>query len=82
MSSWLNFCKFYLVIAHSRVTNWENTVSLNISILTTTTRVHFLIRYQMWMLGANHQTEFREPAGGRRTGGGAEGDCNSIGRTA
>jgi hypothetical protein len=34
------------------------------------------------MLGANHQTEFRDPgwgAGGRP--GRAEGDCNPIGRT-
>jgi hypothetical protein len=37
---------------------------------------------QMWMLGANHQTELRDPSGGavRRTAG-AEGSCNPIGRT-
>ena len=37
---------------------------------------------QMWMLGANHQTELREPGGGagRRTGG-ADRGCNFIGRT-
>ena len=36
----------------------------------------------MWMLGANHQTELREPGAGagRRTGG-PEGDYNPIGRT-
>jgi hypothetical protein len=36
---------------------------------------------QMWMLETNHQTELREPDGGagRRTGG-AERDCNPIGR--
>jgi hypothetical protein len=34
---------------------------------------------QIWMLGANHQTELREP-GERARGrtGGAEGDCNPI----
>jgi hypothetical protein len=37
---------------------------------------------QMWMLGANHQTELREPGQGADRGtGGAEGDCNPIGRT-
>jgi hypothetical protein len=37
---------------------------------------------QMWMLGANHQTELRNPGGGvgRRTEG-AEGHWNLIGRT-
>jgi hypothetical protein len=36
---------------------------------------------QMWMLGANHQTELRDHGGGagRRTGR-AKGDCNPIGR--
>jgi hypothetical protein len=32
---------------------------------------------QIWMLGANHQTELKEPGG--RTGL-AEVDCNPIGR--
>jgi len=35
---------------------------------------------QMWMLGANHQTEFRDPGGGAGAGV-TEGDCNPIGRT-
>jgi hypothetical protein len=37
---------------------------------------------QMWILAVNHQTELRDPGGGagRRTGG-AEGNCNLIGRT-
>jgi len=37
---------------------------------------------QMGMLGANHQTELREPGGGagRRTGG-TEGDFNPVERT-
>jgi hypothetical protein len=37
---------------------------------------------QMWVLRANHQTDLRDPDGGasRRTGG-AEGNCNPIGRT-
>jgi hypothetical protein len=37
---------------------------------------------QMWTLGANHQTELRDPGGGAggRTGG-AEGYCNPIERT-
>jgi hypothetical protein len=33
------------------------------------------------MLGANHQTELGDPSGGTgRRAGGAEGDCNPIGR--
>jgi hypothetical protein len=37
---------------------------------------------QMWLLGANHQTEHSKSGGGAggRTGG-LEGDCNPIGRT-
>jgi hypothetical protein len=37
---------------------------------------------QMWMLGANHHTDLRDPGGGtgRRTGE-EERDCNPIGRT-
>jgi hypothetical protein len=37
---------------------------------------------QMWMLGANHQTELKDPGGGAggKTGG-AKGDCNHIERT-
>jgi hypothetical protein len=37
---------------------------------------------QMQMLGANLQTELKEPGGrGGRGTGKAEGDCNSIGKT-
>jgi hypothetical protein len=37
---------------------------------------------QMWMLGANHQTELKEAGGGgARRAGGAEGDWNPIERT-
>jgi len=36
----------------------------------------------MWILGASHQTELKEPSGGAggRTGV-AEGDCSPIGKT-
>jgi len=36
---------------------------------------------QMWMLGANHQTELRDPGGAAVTGTAeGEGYCNPIGR--
>jgi hypothetical protein len=37
---------------------------------------------QIWILGANHQTELRGPGwGAERRAGGIEGYCNPIGRT-